>query len=95
LTRPGHFITFHDATRSADKEGKRRAAYSYNLTPEWKTEWGGLLEFRGKEGHIVEAFSPCFNCLDLFAFPQGHWMSLVAPFCDGPTYAVTGGLYVE
>ncbi len=93
--RSGHFITFHDGTRSADKEGKKRATYFYNLTPEWRVEWGGLLEFRGKEGHLVEAYAPCFNCLDVIAFPMGHWMSMVAPFIDGPAYAIQGGLYVK
>jgi SM-20-related protein len=93
--RPGHFMTFHDALLSGDKQGSCRAAFSYNLTPEWKAEWGGLLEFRSGEGHLVEAYAPCFNCLDVFAIPQGRWLSVVSPFAGGPSYSVTGSVYVE
>jgi hypothetical protein len=39
---PGHFLTGHDD----DVAGKDRvAAYVLNLTPHWRTEWGGLLLF--------------------------------------------------
>jgi hypothetical protein len=93
--RSGHFITFRDTTPFADKERKCSAFFSYNLTPEWKPEWGGLLEFRGQEGHLVEAYIPCFNCLDIFALPQGHWVSVVSPFASGPSYSVSGSIYVR
>jgi SM-20-related protein len=91
--RPGHFITFRHGTPSADKTGKRRINFELNLTPEWKPEWGGLLAFRGTKGHAIEAIMPCFNSLDLFAFPQGHWISVVSPFANGPRYSIVGALY--
>jgi Rps23 Pro-64 3,4-dihydroxylase Tpa1-like proline 4-hydroxylase len=93
--RPGHFVTFHDATYSADKTGKRRAGFELNLTPEWRPEWGGMLEFRGQEAHDIHAFMPCFNSLDLFAFPQGRWISAVSPFANGPRYAISGYIYAS
>lgn len=92
--RRGHFMTFHAGTWSADTTGKRRAAFYLNLTPEWRPEWGGMLEFRTAEADNVEAFMPSFNTLDLFAFPQGHWISPVAPFAGGPVLAITGRVYV-
>jgi Rps23 Pro-64 3,4-dihydroxylase Tpa1-like proline 4-hydroxylase len=91
--RPGQFMTFRDVPDSAGVNARCRAFYSYNLTPEWKAEWGGLLEFKGNRGHLVEAYLPCFNCLDIFACPQGHWVSVVAPSAGGPIYSVSGGLY--
>lgn len=93
--RPGHFEMFHNATRSADKSGKRIAEFSINLTPEWKAEWGGLLEFRRTEPGVAEAYVPTFNSLDIFGFPVGHWISCVAPFAGGSRLAVSGRLYAE
>lgn len=90
---PGHFITFRGATPFLNKPIRQHAFYSYHLTPEWKAEWGGLLEFRGVEGRTVEAYVPCFNALDIFAFPQGHWLSVVSPFAGGSSYAVWGGMH--
>jgi Rps23 Pro-64 3,4-dihydroxylase Tpa1-like proline 4-hydroxylase len=92
--RAGHFMTFHHGTQSSDDTGKRRASFSLNLTPEWKPEWGGMLEFRGiADANLVEAIVPSFNCLDVFPFPRGHWVSLVSGFVDCPIYALVGGLY--
>jgi SM-20-related protein len=94
--RPGHFGMFHAGTHSADKSRKRIGAFSINLTPEWRPEWGGLLEFRStSEFGSTEAFVPTFNSLDLFGFPQGHWISCVAPFAGGPRLSVSGRLYSE
>lgn len=91
--RPGHFITFHDATPGADETGTRRASYALDLTPEWRPEWGGMIEFRTQNGYAIEAFMPCFNVMTLFAFPQGHWVSVVAPFANGPRYSMMGSMY--
>lgn len=92
--RTGHFVAFHAATRTADKSGKRVASFVLNLTPEWKAEWGGLLEFRGHGGRTVEGYPPWFNSLDLFRFPQGHWISAVAPFAGGPQFSISGRFYL-
>lgn len=87
--RCGHFVTFHDATQSADPTARRHVNFSLNLTPHWQPEWGGLLCFRGSDD-CIEAFQPSFNTLDLFRFPQGHWISPVAQFAATPRYTISG-----
>lgn len=93
--RPGHFVLFNSGTASADPSGKRRMNFELNLTHQWRPEWGGMLEMRGKEGHQIEAVMPCFNCLELFAFPKGYWISQVTPFAHAFRYAVAGSLYAD
>ncbi|HZF96402.1 MAG TPA: 2OG-Fe(II) oxygenase family protein [Allosphingosinicella sp.] len=85
----GHFLSAHDDAI----EGKNRhAAYVFSLTPAWRPEWGGLLLFHGEDGHIAEAYVPRFNSLTLFAVPQAHSVSMVAPFAAARRYSVTGWL---
>ncbi|MBL0925453.1 MAG: 2OG-Fe(II) oxygenase [Sphingomonadaceae bacterium] len=88
---PGDFLTGHDD----DVEGKHRElAYVFGLTPHWRTEWGGLLLFHG-EGGAVEGFVPQFNCLNIFALPTLHSVSIVAPFAGEVRYSVTGWLRTQ
>jgi Rps23 Pro-64 3,4-dihydroxylase Tpa1-like proline 4-hydroxylase len=89
--RPGDFLTQHD---DFDKTGRklRRAAYVFNLTPRWQPDWGGQLQFIGPDGHVAEAWVPRFNALNVFAVPQPHAVSIVAPFAVGARYSVTGWL---
>jgi SM-20-related protein len=92
--RPGHFVTFHSATRSADKSRKRRACFFFNLTPEWKPERGGMVEFRTREAaDVIEAYMPVFNALDIVSFPHGYWVSPVALFSPDPVISIAGRLY--
>ena len=85
----GDFLTGHDD----DVPGKNRhAAYVLGLTPGWRAEWGGLLLFhRGPDG-IAEGYVPGFNTLSLFAVPQPHSVSLVAPFAGRTRLSITGWL---
>lgn len=92
--RPGHFATFHSGVPEADKTRKRVSSVYFHLTPEWKPEWGGMLEYRNDEGDVVEALVPSFNTLDILSFPRGYWISRVAPFAGGSVLAVSGRLYV-
>lgn len=86
---PHHFLTVHDDVVA----GKNRlAAYVFNLTPEWRADWGGLLMFHREDGDVEEALTPRFNALNLFAVPQPHSVSYVAPFVPNRRYAVTGWL---
>lgn len=86
---PGHFLTRHDDA----VEGKsRRAAYVFNITPVWRTEWGGVLLFHGSDEQVEQGFSPAFNALNIFAVPQPHSVSSVAPFAPYRRYSVTGWL---
>ena len=86
---PGHFLTSHDDD-AADQN--RRAAYVMNLTRDWRLDWGGLLTFHGDGGSVVEAFVPTFNALNLFAVPQPHSVTFVAPFAGARRYSITGWL---
>lgn len=86
---PGHFLTAHDD----EVAGKQRhAAYVFGLTPVWRVDWGGLLLFHGDDGHVDRAFTPSFNALNIFAVPQPHSVSMVAPFAPFRRYSVTGWL---
>ena len=87
--RPGHFLTTHDDR--VDSMG-RRAAYVLNLTPEWRPDWGGLLQFFDNRGDVTRAFTPGFNLLNIFRVPQAHNVSWVTPLAGAPRYAVTGWL---
>jgi Rps23 Pro-64 3,4-dihydroxylase Tpa1-like proline 4-hydroxylase len=86
LYRPGDFLTVHD-----DETGgyKRLVAYVLNLTPVWRPDWGGALNFLGPTGHIEEAFVPTFNALNIFRVPARHFVGTVAPF-GGLRTSVTG-----
>ena len=85
----GDFLTRHDD----DVAGKgRQLAYVLSLTPDWLPEWGGLLLFNGPDGGIIETFVPSFNTLNIFAVPQPHSVSYVAPYAGAPRISVTGWL---
>lgn len=90
--RPGHFLTTHDD--KMETMG-RRAAYVMNLSPEWRPDWGGLLQFFDSRGDVVRAFTPAFNALNIFRVPQPHNVSWVTPLAGAPRYAVTGWLRAE
>ncbi|MEQ8404562.1 MAG: 2OG-Fe(II) oxygenase family protein [Oceanicaulis sp.] len=87
--RGGHFLTEHDDA----VEGKaRRAAYVLNMTPDWRADYGGQLQFLTDTGDVEEAFTPRFNRLALFKVPARHAVSCVAPFAPSARYAITGWL---
>lgn len=86
---PGDFLTGHDD----DVEGKNRyAAYVLNLTPQWRTEWGGLLLFHDDAAFRADALAPSFNRLNLFRVPQPHSVSEVTRAAAYRRYAITGWL---
>ena len=87
--RAGHFLTAHDDSAANQN---REAAYVFNFTPTWKADWGGLLQFIDSDGHIVEAYTPRFNALNIFTVPQLHCVSAVAPFAPAARYSITGWL---
>ncbi len=89
LYGPGHFLTLHDDA----VEGKnRRAAFVLNLTPEWREDWGGYLNFFDHDGHIEAAFKPAFNALNIFSVPSAHSVGYVAPFAGAVRCSITGWL---
>lgn len=83
----GHYLTEHDDLKS---EAGRLYAYVLNLTPRWRVDWGGLLNFIDEDGHVAEAYSPAWNALNLFRVPQAHSVSCVAPFAGAPRLSITG-----
>lgn len=85
----GHFLTAHDDT---NVDMGRRAAYVLNLTPQWRPDWGGVLQFYDERGNIVRGFIPAFNTLNIFKVPQPHSVSWVTPLAGAPRHAVTGWL---
>jgi Rps23 Pro-64 3,4-dihydroxylase Tpa1-like proline 4-hydroxylase len=85
----GHFLTGHDDAVA----GKNRiAAYVLSLTPAWRTEWGGLLQFHDAAGDLSGAFAPRFNALHLLRVPQTHSVSYVTPFAGQARLSITGWL---
>ena len=84
---PGDFLGTHNDDQRAER---RRAAYAFNLSPAWDVDWGGLLQFLGGENHVDQAYTPVFNALNLFAVPQRHSVTLVAPFAERRRYSVSG-----
>lgn len=86
---PGHFLTAHNDNVG----GKGRiAAYVINLTPQWRTEWGGLLQFHDEDGDVTRGYRPCFNAIHLFRVPQLHSVSQVTAFAGAPRLSITGWL---
>ncbi len=89
--REGHFLTTHDDLVA----GKNRvAAYVLSLTPEWRPEWGGQLQFVEGDGRVVEGWVPRFNSLNLLQVPQPHLVSCVTPLAGAQAarYSITGWL---
>ena len=87
--RPGHFLTAHD---DLNVEMGRRVAYVMNLTPQWRPDWGGLLQFYDDRGNVAQGFTPAFNVLNLFRVPQPHSVSWVTPLAGAARYSITGWL---
>ncbi|MEO0440292.1 MAG: 2OG-Fe(II) oxygenase family protein [Pseudomonadota bacterium] len=86
--QPGDFLSEHDDSHSQEP---RRIAYVLNLTiPDWKSEWGGFLNFFDNDGNVSLGLRPVFNTLNLFRVPQRHSVSLVAPSAPIGRFSITG-----
>ena len=86
---PGHFLTGHD---DAVTGKNRRVAYVISLSPAWRPDWGGCLQFMNALGNIEEAYTPTYNALCMFRVPSDHSVSIVAPFAGASRYSITGWL---
>jgi SM-20-related protein len=85
--QPGHFLMRHmDDAIGAD----RRIAFVLNFTSQWGGDWGGYLQFYDEEANIELAFKPAFNVMNLFAIPQDHSVSMIAPFASHPRLSIAG-----
>ncbi|MBV7257175.1 2OG-Fe(II) oxygenase [Pacificimonas sp. WHA3] len=92
LFQPGHFLTWHDDSKSKDR---RVAAYVFGFTEDWGSDWGGYLNFFDERRDVTAAFRPKFNVLSLFAVPTPHAVGVVAPFAKGQRFSVTGWLRTD
>lgn len=86
---PGHFLTEHN---DFDAQQGRKVAYVFNFTPEWKAEWGGLLQFIDPQSQTLHGLIPAFNALNLFAVPARHCVTQVATYSPATRYSLTGWL---
>ena len=87
LYRPGHFLTVHND--DVELTG-RLVAYAFTFTPNWRTDYGGILHFLDEEGHVDEGYLPTFNALNLFRIPALHAVSYVTPYAQGGRYSIIG-----
>lgn len=90
LFRPLDFLTIHDDGLA----GGKRIAFVLNMTPNWRPDWGGALQFYDTTDHVEEAYLPTFNALNLFRVPKLHSVTQVSAF-GGLRYAVSGWLGTE
>ena len=84
--QPGHYLSMH----TDDQVSRRRAAYVLGFTPQWRPDWGGLLQFFDDSGDVRFGFAPTFNSLSIFSVPQNHAVSFVTPSAGAPRLTVTG-----
>lgn len=87
LYRPGHFLTVHN---DFDAKRARRVAYVLGFTKNWKSDWGGLLEFYDERGDVEVGILPRYNTLSIFTVPQLHAVTYVAPYANEGRYSITG-----
>jgi len=86
IYRAGDFLSVHH-----DK-GKGDFAFVLNLTPSWKSVWGGSLHVCGAStSTAVEVGYNSLSLLDV-SDPEGHdhYVSMVSPYAPKPRIAVTG-----
>jgi len=84
---PGHFLKQHN---DLDEDHNRLVAYVFNLTHDWKADWGGLLHFLDDRDNIIDTFIPHYNSLSLLRVPQTHLVSLVTPWAEAQRLSITG-----
>ena len=83
----GHFLNTH---HDGNVDTGRLYAYVLNFTPDWQTDWGGVLLFQDEARNVIEGFPPRFNALNIFRVPQWHSVSQVANFVTAYRYSITG-----
>lgn len=86
----GDFLMMHDDTQKTE----RRIAFVFNLSKDWRADWGGLTHFLERDGSVSDTYVPTFNSLVFFSVPVLHLVSYVMPFAPRPRYSITGWLTV-
>jgi Rps23 Pro-64 3,4-dihydroxylase Tpa1-like proline 4-hydroxylase len=87
--RAGYFCGFHTDT---DYEDKVRVSCVFGFTPQWRQEWGGLLQFKGENGGLQDFHVPGFNSMSIFKANQVHGVSVVSARAEGARYSITAVL---
>lgn len=89
----------HDHFRTSfsnfDGMGKRKIAFSLDLSKNWSPDWGGFLQYYDEEENIVEGYKPTFNSLTLHKDPQKTSISYVTAFALQPRLTISGWFWVE
>lgn len=85
--RPGQYLMPHDDEEASEQ---RRYAFVVNLSPDWRPDWGGQLQFLDREGNVLHTYLPRWNSLSLFRVPQRHQVTFVTPWAAAPRHAITG-----
>ena len=85
--RAGQFLTRHQDREDSEN---RVCAFVINLSKNWDSDWGGLLQFHDEHDRLVDTFVPYWNTLSLFRVPQSHTVSLVSPWAGSDRLAITG-----
>lgn len=88
LFAPGHFLSQHNDSHVG--EGWRIAYVLSLAIDDWRPDWGGYLNFYDQDGDIVAGYLPRFNTLSLFAVPNLHAVSYVAPYAPVGRFSITG-----
>ena len=76
--------------RNEEASEQRRYAFVINLSPDWRPDWGGQLQFLDREGLVLHTYLPRWNSLSLFRVPQRHQVTFVTPWAAAPRHAITG-----
>ncbi len=92
LYSPGNFLKAHDDFASPELD--RRYALVFNMTKDWVSDWGGLLQLVDDKG-IKETVMPIFNSVSILKLPQLHQVSYVAPYATKPRFAITSWLRAD
>jgi len=85
LYYPGDFLTTHN-------DQNRDVAFIFNLSKDWRPEYGGLLHIQNEDGTFT-AINPDFNSLVLIPLHgkgKPHFVSEVSALAPAPRIAISG-----
>ncbi len=85
----GQFLTTHNDSAKGEM---RYLAYVIQLTKNWRSDWGGLLQFMDDQQRITDTVTPQYNSIALFKTPRLHCVSPVASYATGERITITGWL---
>ena len=75
-----------------DHHPGNKVAFVFNLTKQWKLDWGGLLMLQPSQSQPPIIVPPVWNSLSMFTVPINHTVSCVSPAATQGRYSLTGWL---